>query len=96
MALSRSCGVSSPPVQTEQLAELVARSELEMDAVRRGKFSLQGFVAYMRRKDAETAVRELDGADWGGTKLKVSFSKPVPIPQRALYGECAVADRCAC
>lgn len=58
-----------------------------MDAVKRGKLSLQGFVAYMKRKDAETAVRELDGAEWGEAKLKVGFSKPVPIPQRALYGE---------
>ena len=58
-----------------------------MENVRRGKQSLTGFVAYMKRKDAETAVSELDGAEWGGAKLKVGFSKPVPIPQRAVYGE---------
>jgi U2-associated protein SR140 len=65
---------------------LLARSELEMEQARRGKISLQGFVAYMKRRDAETAVKDLDGADWGGIRLKVGFSKPVPIPSKAIYG----------
>lgn len=68
------------------IAEAIARSELEMEQALRGKISLQGFVAYMKRKDAETAVQTLDGADWGGIRLKVGFSKPVPIPSKALYG----------
>lgn len=58
-----------------------------MEQALRGKISLQGFVAYMKRKDAETAVQTLDGADWGGIRLKVGFSKPVPIPSKALYGK---------
>ncbi|KAK1922466.1 hypothetical protein DB88DRAFT_355185 [Papiliotrema laurentii] len=61
------------------------RSEMEMDAAARGKMSLTGFVAYMNRKDAETAVQELDGADWGTIRLKVGFSKWVPVPQKPLY-----------
>lgn len=69
-------------------SERAARSEMEMDAAARGKMSLTGFVAYMNRKDAETAVQELDGADWGTIRLKVGFSKWVPVPQKPLYGAC--------
>ncbi|ORX39062.1 hypothetical protein BD324DRAFT_618400 [Kockovaella imperatae] len=49
------------------------------------KPGLQGFVAYMKRKDAETAVNELDGLDWGGSVIRVGWSKPVPVPTRAIY-----------
>ena len=42
----------------------------------------------MKRKDAERAVRELDGIDWGGSVLRVGWSKPVQIPLRAIYGTC--------
>ena len=65
----------------------IARSEMEREAAARGRMSLTGFVAYMKRKDAETAVQELDGAEWGHAKLKVGFSKWVPIPAKALYGK---------
>jgi U2-associated protein SR140 len=41
----------------------------------------------MTRKDAEKAVEQLDGLDWGGFVLRILFSKPVPMPQKALYGE---------
>lgn len=44
----------------------------------------------MQRQDAERAVRELDGFDWNGNTLRVTWSKPVPIPKRATYGECDV------
>jgi len=54
---------------------------------RRAKAGLSGFVAYMRRRDAEIAVKELDGLDWGGCILRVGWSKMVRIPPRALYGE---------
>lgn len=33
-----------------------------------------GFVSYMSRKDAELAVKELDGSDWQGHALKVCIS----------------------
>ncbi|WVQ75421.1 hypothetical protein IAR50_005044 [Cryptococcus sp. DSM 104548] len=46
---------------------------------------LSGFVSYMFRQDAETAVRELEGADFQGNKLRVGWSKAVPKPLKALY-----------
>ncbi|KAJ7346830.1 hypothetical protein DFH08DRAFT_203448 [Mycena albidolilacea] len=46
---------------------------------------LSGFVSYMRRKDAEQALRELDGFDWGGSILRVGWSKAVPIAQKPMY-----------
>jgi U2-associated protein SR140 len=59
----------------------------DMNASRRNKSSgLSGFVAYMRRKDAETALRELDGFSWAGSLLRVGWSKAVPIPARPMYG----------
>lgn len=53
---------------------------------RRAKAGLSGFVAYMRRKDAEVAVKELDGLDWGGTIIRVGWSKMVKIPLRPIIG----------
>lgn len=58
---------------------------------RRSKAGLSGFVAYMRRVDAEVAVRELDGLDWGGSLLRVGWSKMVRIPSHPLYGTLAGA-----
>lgn len=52
---------------------------------------LGGFVAFLRRPDAEKAAKELDGAEWGGSMLKTSWGKAVPVPARAIYGE-----RCFC
>jgi U2-associated protein SR140 len=46
----------------------------------------------MKRKDAETAVRELDGLDWGGSVIRVGWSKPVPLPNQPLYREQKVKD----
>ena len=61
----------------------------DMTQARRTKNSgLSGFVSFMTRKDAEAAVRELDGFDWGGHILRVGWSKAVPIGPRALYCEC--------
>jgi U2-associated protein SR140 len=48
---------------------------------------LSGFVQYMKRRDAETCVREMDGFDWGGSILRVGWSKAVPSVSKALYGE---------
>ncbi|KLO12290.1 hypothetical protein SCHPADRAFT_875731 [Schizopora paradoxa] len=50
---------------------------------------LSGFVSFMKRKDAETAIREMDGFDWGGFVLRVGWSKAVPIAAKAAY----VSDR---
>ncbi|CEL60805.1 U2 snRNP-associated SURP motif-containing protein OS=Pongo abelii GN=U2SURP PE=2 SV=1 [Rhizoctonia solani AG-1 IB] len=46
---------------------------------------MSGFVSYMTRSDAEACVRELDGFDWGGSVLRVGWSKAVPIAARAMY-----------
>ncbi|KAJ7497522.1 hypothetical protein FB451DRAFT_1211768 [Mycena latifolia] len=46
---------------------------------------LSGFVSFMKRKDAEQALRELDGFDWGGSVLRVGWSKAVPIAQKPMY-----------
>nr|XP_019047928.1 U2-associated protein SR140 [Kwoniella bestiolae CBS 10118]OCF26858.1 U2-associated protein SR140 [Kwoniella bestiolae CBS 10118] len=58
-----------------------------MTISRRSKAGLSGFVSYMKRKDAERAVREYDGLEWGGCVLRVGWSKPVPMPLRPIYGE---------
>ncbi|KAI5830736.1 hypothetical protein K523DRAFT_415638 [Schizophyllum commune Tattone D] len=47
--------------------------------------SLSGFVAFMKRKDAEDALRQFDGYDWGGSTLRVGWSKAVPVAARPLY-----------
>ncbi|KAG9103464.1 hypothetical protein FRC06_010572, partial [Ceratobasidium sp. 370] len=51
-------------------------------SARRG---MSGFVSYMTRADAEACVRELDGFDWGGSVLRVGWSKAVPIAARPMY-----------
>jgi U2-associated protein SR140 len=40
----------------------------------------------MTRRDAETALRELDGVTWGDSALRVGWSKAVPVGVRPLYG----------
>ncbi|THG99166.1 hypothetical protein EW145_g7313 [Phellinidium pouzarii] len=46
---------------------------------------LSGFVSFMSRKDAEIAVRDIDGFDWGGSVLRVGWSKAVPVAAKAAY-----------
>jgi len=48
---------------------------------------LSGFVSFMKRKDAESALREIDGLDWGGSVLRVGWSKAVPMVAKPLYGK---------
>lgn len=58
-------------------------------AARRSKSTgLSGFVSFMKRNGAETALRELDGFDWGGSILRVGWSKAVPVSSKAMYSEC--------
>lgn len=60
----------------------------DITSSRRAKSTgLSGFVSYMKRKDAEVAVREMDSFDWGGYVLRVGWSKAVPIGPKAAYGE---------
>lgn len=47
---------------------------------------LTGFVSFKRRREAELALRKLDGADWSGSVLRVGWSKAVPTSGRVLYG----------
>ena len=46
---------------------------------------LSGFVSFMKRSDAETAVSEYDGFDWGGYVLRIGWSKAVPLAAKATY-----------
>ncbi|BGP56056.1 hypothetical protein JCM8202v2_003665 [Rhodotorula sphaerocarpa] len=50
-----------------------------------GGRKLGGFVAYLRRPDAERAAKEMDGVEWGDNVIKISWGKAVPIASRALY-----------
>jgi hypothetical protein len=60
----------------------------DMIAARRSKNAgLSGFVSFMKRRDAEEALREFDGLEWGGSVLRVGWSKAVPIAPKPLYGE---------
>ncbi len=60
----------------------------DMTAARRNRNSgLSGFVSFMRRKDAEAALKEYDGFDWGGSILRVGWSKAVPIAAKPMYGQ---------
>ncbi|PVG00341.1 hypothetical protein CPB86DRAFT_729426 [Serendipita vermifera] len=48
---------------------------------------LSGFVSFKRRRDAEIALKELDGMAWAGSTLRVGWSKAVPTSGRVLYGD---------
>lgn len=51
-----------------------------------GRRQLGGFVAFLRRPDAEVALKEIDGCEWQGGLLRTSWGKTVPIPRGAIYG----------
>lgn len=65
-----------------------------MIAARRGA-ALTGFVSYMRRTDAERAISEFDGFNWGGHVLRIGWSKAIPTPSKALFGELYDVSLCA-
>ncbi|PWN48290.1 hypothetical protein IE53DRAFT_319701 [Violaceomyces palustris] len=46
---------------------------------------LTGFVAYMRREDAEYALKETDGVRWGDTLIKTGWGKAMPLPSRPTF-----------
>jgi len=48
--------------------------------------SKSGGLSFKRRREAELALRKLDGADWAGSLLRVGWSKAVPTSGRVLYG----------
>ncbi|KAF8628862.1 hypothetical protein AX15_003655 [Amanita polypyramis BW_CC] len=58
----------------------------DMTASRRNRNTgLSGFVSFMKRKDAEKALRDFDGYDWGGSVLRVGWSKAVPIAAKPMF-----------
>jgi hypothetical protein len=60
----------------------------DMTAARRNRNSgLSGFVSFMKRRDAEAALKEFDGFEWGGTVLRVGWSKAVPLAAKPMYGQ---------
>lgn len=59
---------------------------LQSSEGRRPRSGLSGFVSYMKRRDAETAVRDMDGYEWQGHVLRVGWSKAVPIAAKPTYG----------
>lgn len=60
----------------------------DMTASRRNRNAgLSGFVSFMKRKHAESALRDLDGFDWGGSVLRVGWSKAVPMSNKPLYSK---------
>ena len=44
-----------------------------------------GFVAFMCRKDAERAARSLNGIEYKGTTMSVTWGRVVPIPPHPIY-----------
>lgn len=40
-----------------------------------------GFVAFMKREDAEVAMREMGGITFHGNVLSINFGDPVPLPE---------------
>jgi len=44
-----------------------------------------GFVAFMARKDAERALKRLNGKDVMGFEMKLGWGKAVPIPSQPIY-----------
>ncbi len=96
LRLLKSCGVGiGHTCLVEMLLMLAVTARGDEDASvggamtggRRVRPGLSGFVAFMRRKDAEVAVKDLDGFDWGGCVLRVGWGKSVRLPLRPIYGE---------
>lgn len=63
-----------------------ARETPDISARRNKANGLSGFVSFKRRKDAEVALRDVDGVTWAGTTLRVGWSKAVPTSGMVLYG----------
>eukprot|EP00727_Mastigamoeba_balamuthi_P013353 m51a1_g8640 putative u2 snrnp-associated surp motif-containing (554) ;mRNA; r:1399-3713 len=53
------------------------------DEAERGRARHCGFVAFMRREDAELAKRSMSSATIEGLEIKLQWSKAVPLPVRA-------------
>ncbi|KAM3579210.1 hypothetical protein VKS41_008431 [Umbelopsis sp. WA50703] len=45
------------------------------------------FISFMKRADAEKAIKTMDGKDLHGNLLRVCWGKPVPIPLKPIFGK---------
>ncbi|KAG2171985.1 hypothetical protein INT43_001462 [Umbelopsis isabellina] len=43
------------------------------------------FISFMKRPDAEKAIKAMDGKDLHGNLLRVCWGKPVPIPMKPIF-----------
>jgi U2-associated protein SR140 len=46
------------------------------------------FISFMKRADAERALKTMDGKDLHGHLLRVCWGKAVPIPAQPIFGTC--------
>jgi U2-associated protein SR140 len=46
-----------------------------------------GFISYMKKEDAEKALRKMDAMPFHGLPLKISWGKPVNLPETPLYAQ---------
>lgn len=51
------------------------------------KAGLNGFIAFMKRSDAKRAFDKVDGVEWGGSILHLSWGKAMPLPPRPAFGQ---------
>ncbi|TPX30596.1 hypothetical protein SmJEL517_g05890 [Synchytrium microbalum] len=56
------------------------RTQVEID---RGRNT--GFVSFMTRQDAATALKECDGREVSGFQIKLGWGKPIPLPAQPIY-----------
>lgn len=47
---------------------------------------LCGFVCFMKKEGAAKALNAMDGREWLGNKLRINWSKALPLPAKPLYG----------
>lgn len=79
--------VGSVKIMWPRLDPAVAGPGADINQARRSKsVGLSGFVSFLKRRDAEKALNALDGFDWGGSVLRVGWSKAVPVAPKAAYG----------
>jgi U2-associated protein SR140 len=46
------------------------------------------FISFMKRSDAEKALKAMDGKDLHGHLLRVCWGKAVPLPAQPIFGKC--------
>lgn len=56
------------------------------------KAGLNGFISFMKRRDAEKALDKCDNSEWGGSILRMGWGKAMPLPPRPAYGRRESSD----